>query len=242
MKSHLSPVSIMALIGLLITPTMGHAGGKCSEHFAPSPRAALARAAEWRSQITAPSNLSREFSLTDAERERTIKKSSKLMQTDVIDDAATPVSEFIPESNSKLVWDEIPTEGYQTGKFTHFNVNKLSEVRDVTLPNGQVVQAGIFRGTLLTSASGHVGEDLARQFSKSDMIEIDIERAGRSTSLIKTKSRDIVTPIELEIPLIKDQEVRILIGRRGANGHYAHPMGFPEQRIIYFKWDGSVAP
>jgi hypothetical protein len=177
---------------------------------------------------TQPSQSNQIFK-TNAERERQIQEYTFQIKKEVwVNDTEAIGMDVFPEVGTKI---STLTEGGDYGS----HITPLYKIQNIGAD-------GILHVTLAVPVSGRFGQETTKKWAETDKYDIDYstnpsDPYARKTKLIKDmQSHDLVMAQELEIPMIKDQEVAVYYERHGSAGS----AGFEEGRIMRFIWDGSV--
>jgi len=206
---------LLAIVAICVSTGNANANNCIANAFSSSPEA------NWRSSATNASQ-SQSFSPTSEKREKTIKSKTKKMEKETLDDGVAAQMALINAEGMKQKVVFL-SGGYGTHEVTKIQFSKLGP-------------AGIFKGTLLLSVSGHTGEVNARKWATTDTYSILAESNYLNTPIIKdAKSLGIVTLQEVEIPMKAGETIRILYDRSGSAG----PHGYIEERALDLVWDGT---
>ncbi|MEK7357308.1 MAG: hypothetical protein AAB250_12725 [Bdellovibrionota bacterium] len=222
---------LAALAGLtLVSASSAHAAATCTSVFHPSARSTVPAAAAWRKASTQGA-----LNETTRAREEEIKR-QQAWQFSMIDGTMlgkgdTPPMYFV--SAAREVSRELVRSQGLHGTFTHVEVKTAATNPTV-------------KGTLLLPVSGHLTMKDATQWSKTDTFSIVAQEgqgpngdqfpslSGGMVLAQKVKSLDYITKLELEVPLVRGKQIRLLYYRDGSGG----PGGYMEGRVMLF----TVAP
>lgn len=91
--------------------------------------------------------------------------------------------------------------------------------------------------TLLAPVSGHTGVDDARRWATTDTFTISYQHGNgpRTTIARDVKSIDLVTDIDVTVPLKQGELTKLYYDRSGSAGVW----GFPSGRTIELMWNGT---
>lgn len=125
----------------------------------------------------------------------------------------------------------IAAEGVVVKLIKTWQKNELPFIEVGNIPGGKL------RGTILLPVSGHLGNENARKWAKSDTYTLYLkDQQGNSQAIVQNAaSLDAITFQELEIALVQGQVYRLEYHRSGSGG----PSGFPGGRILDLHWDGT---
>lgn len=173
---------------------------------------------QWRSGVThlLPN---KEAAATSSLRETKMQGVKQALEDFIFKHVDVPEMEFIA------------AEGVVVKLIKTWQKNELPFIEVGNLPGG------VLHGTILLPVSGHLGNENARKWAKTDTYTLYLkDEAGATTAIVQSAaSLEAVTFQELQIQLVKGQVYRLEYHRSGSGG----PSGFPGGRILDIRWDGT---
>jgi hypothetical protein len=179
---------------------------------------------QWRQAFT-HANSQGEYSATSDKREKLLEKRRAYMEKYIFDKTDTPEMEFVSEEGVKVT-------------VIRENISPQGHDQTAQIKVGGIGAAGILKGSLLLPVSGHCGIASAKQWSKTDLYDVQAwDENDRKTGMLATgaKSLDLITIHEVELPLVKGKFVKMAYYRGGSGG----PGGYYTGRVIEVMWDGT---
>jgi hypothetical protein len=188
---------------------------------------------EWRKDFSF-SLLGGEPVKTSPQREQLIAKEHKAMVDEIMGPARdTPHLRFFAEEG--LLQTETVASKYMSGKTPRIEVER--------------VQNDTLRATVILPVSGHAGTQNAIKWAKEDQFTLSvsygekgphthrIEKRDLTILVDKFKSLDLMTVLEIEIPLRRDPSgdfvpVNLYYHRLGLDSYLGAPEGYWEGRVL----------
>jgi len=226
-KQFLILTGSLALLAVTPTPVMA---GSCAQ--VQNQNSQFPREAQWRQAFTWTKGPSGQVVATNAAREALMQARSKEMNDELFATKDTPHMSFFVEAAPNLKQTEIVPSVYLSGKTPTIKI--------------QGVQGSVLKGTLMLPVSGHDGIQKATAWSKADRFDLTMTTgplaahssgSGQKHLLTQVLSMDMVTVVELEIPLTQKADgsyepVNLLYYRLGVKNHLGSPGGYWEGRAL----------
>lgn len=180
---------------------------------------------DWRKEFSHPG--ANGFIKSDADREKYIHTALQTQINEIngvyAKHSDTPPMIAVPTNDTKLTFTA-PWEEYTAPMRA-----KVTGAKD-----------GFVHATLLLPTSAHNGLAAARQWSKQDTFAVMYDDgSGKERPLIPTttKSLDLVTLADVDIPLVHGKTVKILYYRNYGAGMGGDPGGYMGGRVLELTWD-----
>jgi hypothetical protein len=235
-----NPIQEFAALVVLSVALLGTGSARANTCGASAFGNALAKEGVWRQAKTQPSQKG-EFAATSAAREKLLADREAYMVDFILNyqghygKGDIPPMEIVPAEGSKF--DYVTKSDGDNGIITRIKVSNIGST-------------GVLKATLLLPVSGHNGNANARAWAKTDTYNVWFDQDTRpmgtgSYSWNRTaaekvvfghsKSLDMVTFQEVEVPLKKGEGSTIVYARDNSAG----PGGYVEGRVILLVWDGT---